>query len=388
MATIIKRDKSFRAQIRRAGFPAESKTFSTKREAKAWARQREAELDNTSPGQARSARGRRVRHVLNVYARDRCGFALQFEADDQFHDLSPREALERYDRDKANANRDAVPAKTWRGLVTYLQFWDERIGEIPIAKLTHEDIVAELDTLADLTRKTRDDYQRVLQAAFNRVIKSRRENWLTSNPASFDKLGKYVERDRVLTVDEESRLIEALAENHRLRLIVRIGLATGLRRGNVLGLRWSDIDLKTGETFVPETKNGEAITTRMTGQALVELKAWSKVRQIGSDWVFPAARGFNAMAWPRSEWVAALKAAGIPNKGDPQADRHEDPATFWGFRYHDIRHTLASRLADAGASQFEISAVLGHRTAQMTKRYVRDSVTQIDNAFARLEGQS
>jgi len=385
MATsIFDRGKSWRAQVRRAGFPSKSKTFQTKQEAKAWSRKREAELDTMSPTQSRAAHGRRVKHVLNVYAKERCGFALQFEVGEQLFYLSPREALARFDKDKANEQDNVERANTWRGLVTYLEFWHERIGEIPLAKLTRDDIVAQLDVLSDLTRKSQDDYHRVLQAAFNCVVNSRRENWLTSNPAAFDKLGGYVERDRVLNVEEEAALIEALAENDRLRLIVRIGLATGLRRGNILGLTWKHIDLTTGETFVPVTKNGGAITTRITGEALRELKTWSKVRQIGSDFVFPASRGVNAMAWPRKEWLAALQAAGIPNQGDPKADKHTDPASYWGFRFHDLRHTCATRLMDAGATQFEISAVMGHKTAQMTKRYIRDSVTHIDNAFARL----
>jgi integrase len=387
VATIIKRGKAFRAQIRRSGFPTESATFDTQREAKAWARKRESELDGTTSKRVRAAHGRKVRHALNLYARERCGFKMQFTVDGIDHDLSPRDALKRLDTVGDNVQPNSTPAKTARGIVTYLQFWFDQIGDTDLAKLDADDIMAALETIEHLSPKSQDDYQRNLQAALRFAVEPPYQ-WIRVNPAAFRKKGGYRERDRVLSFEEEQALITALADNNRLRLIVRVGLATGLRLGNVLGLTWSNIDLKTGEAFIPETKNGSAITTRITGDALNELKAWAKVRQIGSDYVFPAARGFSHVSFPKGEWQAALTAAGIQREENRKADPHRDPRAYWGFRFHDLRHTLATHLADVGASQFQISAVLGHKTAQQTKRYVRDSVTQIDNAFARLEGES
>ncbi len=375
MAYIAKRGTSWRVQIRRPGFPSESKSFKTKKDAERWQRQRETELDTTTAKKVRAARSRAVSDSLNAYFRKKCGFAMRWvDRDGVEHSLSPRKAWLRFKDQGDNAVKTGTTVKTARQIATYLQFWYDRIGNIQLGKLDSEDIQDGLDELNDGKRslKTVNEYHRAISAALQIVVEPPHQ-WIQINPASFKKHAVDNARDRILYEDEEKSLFQAIT-SERLRLVVLVGLATGLRQDNIMSLTWGNVKLNTGEIFIPRTKNGDAITTVVTGTALTALKAWSIVRTLGLDWVFPASRGRGYAEFPRKDWYAALKAAGIQRKGNPDADRDREPRAFWGFRFHDLRHTVGTRLMNVGASQFAISAVLGHKTAQMTKRYVRDDV--------------
>ncbi len=375
MAYIVKRGKSWRAQIRRPGFPSESRSFRTKKDAERWQRQRETELDSTTAKKVRAAKSRKVSDSLNVYFKRKCGFAMRWvNSDGVEHSLSPRKAWLRFKDQGDNAVKTGTTVKTARQIATYLQFWYDRIGNIQLGKLDSEDIQDCLEELNDGKRslKTVNEYHRAISAALQIVVEPPRQ-WIQLNPASFKKHEVDNARDRILYEDEEKALHGAI-KDERLRLVFLIGLATGLRQDNIMSLTWDNVTLSSGEIFIPRTKNGDAITTVVTGKALTALKEWSKVRTLGLDWVFPASRGRSYADFPRKDWYVVLKAAGIQRKRDPDADRDREPRAFWGFRFHDLRHTVGTRLMNAGASQFAISAVLGHKTAQMTKRYVRDDV--------------
>ena len=375
MAYIAKRGNSWRVQIRRPGYPSESRSFKTKKDAERWQRQRESELDNTTAKKVRAAKSRKVSDSLNVYFRKKCGFSMHWVDDEGVeHNLSPRKAWLRFNDQGDNAVKTGTTVKTARQIATYLQFWYDQIGDTQLGKLDTDHIQDGLDALNDGKRslKTVNEYHRAISAALQIVVEPPQQ-WMQVNPARFKKHAVDNARDRVLDEDEEEALFEAI-KDERLRLVVLIGLATGLRQNNIMSLMWDKVTLSSGEIFIPRTKNGDAITTVVTGKALTALKEWSKVRTLGLDWVFPASRGRGHADFPRKDWCAGLKGAGIERKGNPDAERDRDPRAFWGFRFHDLRHTVGTRLMNAGASQFAISAVLGHKTAQMTKRYVRDDV--------------
>ena len=152
-------------------------------------------------------------------------------------------------------------------------------------------------------------------------------------------------RVRFLDDDERRRLLDAclVSESPHLYPTVVLALSTGMRRGEILGLRWRDVDLKAGFAILHDTKNGERRRVPITGHALIVFRNHSKVRSLDSDHVFVDVR---------RAWLTAVKRAGI-----------ED------FRFHDLRHSAASYLAMNGASPGEIAEVLGHKTLQMVKRY-------------------
>ena len=133
--------------------------------------------------------------------------------------------------------------------------------------------------------------------------------------------------------------------------MVLIALSTGSRKGEILNLPWSDVELTHGRITCHDTKNTERHAVPLTGRALNQMGQHAKVRWIDTPLVFPNAPGTQPLD-PRRAWEKALKQAGIPD-----------------FRCHDLRHSAASYLAMSGASLAEIAEVLGHRTLAMVKRY-------------------
>jgi len=132
-----------------------------------------------------------------------------------------------------------------------------------------------------------------------------------------------------------------------------LAITTGARRGELVSLRWADVDVKTGRALVRETKNGEQRTLPLAGKALDALRELKLQGSARSEFVFPNPSGHpGAFEHFDSHWYAALEAAGIKD-----------------FRFHDLRHTTASMLGAQGASLLEIADVLGHKTLAMVKRY-------------------
>jgi integrase len=124
-----------------------------------------------------------------------------------------------------------------------------------------------------------------------------------------------------------------------------------MRQGEILNLRWVDVDLVQGRITLHETKNGERRSVPLVGRALALLTGLHELRRADTDFVFPNSHLAKPLLITKA-WNTAVAKAGI-----------ED------FRFHDLRHSAASYLVMNGASLAEVGAVLGHKTVQMTKRY-------------------
>lgn len=171
--------------------------------------------------------------------------------------------------------------------------------------------------------------------------------WIESAP----RLRTYREqarRVRWLTPEQARDLLAALPQHQRD--VVTFALATGLRQGNVLGLRWSQVDLDRGVAWVEadEAKGGEAIGVPLSNAALEVLR-----RQRGQhpDRVFTY-RGKPIGQANTRAWRAALARVGIE-----------------GFRWHDLRHAWATWHAMAGTPAHELQELGGWRSASMVRRY-------------------
>jgi integrase len=129
------------------------------------------------------------------------------------------------------------------------------------------------------------------------------------------------------------------------------GEAAGGGRGELLTLRWSNVDLKRGRLTFPNTKNRETRTVPLPSFALEVLTRHAAQRYGSGRFVFPNATDKGPLGI-RTAFKFALKHAGVKD-----------------FRFHDLRHTAASYLAMNGASLLEIAEILGHKTLAMVKRY-------------------
>ncbi|HUO04420.1 MAG TPA: site-specific integrase [Candidatus Binataceae bacterium] len=183
-------------------------------------------------------------------------------------------------------------------------------------------------------------------------------------------------RVRYLSDVEEHRLLAALPV--RLRPLVIAAIHTGMRRGELLNLKWQDVDFVSGTIFVSRSKSGEGRRIPMSPTARDTLEAMRGKRRArrhlqvvdrrnASPYVFTAPRGGMEMNLARS-WYPALERAELDD-----------------LRFHDLRHTFASRLVMMGVPLYEVQTLLGHKTPAMTLRYAHLSPANLRAAVARLD---
>ena len=158
-------------------------------------------------------------------------------------------------------------------------------------------------------------------------------------------------RVRFLTDEEEPRLRAAIGEEH-WPLIV-LAMHTGTRQGNQFSLRWDDVDFTTGIITARRAKSGEAYRLPMNDLVRETLRALPA--RLKSPWVFPSQTGrtpINAKNFLGRVFLPAVRRAGIQD-----------------FRWHDLRHTFASRLFRAGVDLRTVQELMGHKVLAMTLRY-------------------
>ncbi|MCP4651899.1 MAG: tyrosine-type recombinase/integrase [Candidatus Omnitrophica bacterium] len=173
-------------------------------------------------------------------------------------------------------------------------------------------------------------------------------NKAEDNPVKKVKLFK--ENNKRLRYLEQHEVDALLAVcNGYLKNIVVVALNTGMRRGEILGLKWADIDFRRGIIYLLETKNGhkrEVPMNKSVKQALVRQR-----KHKDSEYVFYKKDG-SSIGSVKKSFLYAIKKTGIIN-----------------FKFHDLRHTFASHLVMSGIDLNTVRELLGHKSMQMTLRY-------------------
>ena len=200
----------------------------------------------------------------------------------------------------------------------------------------------------------------MLSKALNCAVQDWR--WLKEAPRiKREKLNN--ERKRWLKSDEEKRLKSVCLDlgHDWLKDIVVFDINTGLRMGELISLEWPEVNLFRKTIFVKETKNKESRTVPLNQQAFEILMRKSKVRNIHSKLVFPdLAFG----KWDKSNLGKRLR-------------KVLSKAGIEDFRFHDLRHTFGSRLAQAGVDINTIARLMGHKDLKMTQRYIHHTVDSL-----------
>jgi integrase len=260
--------------------------------------------------------------------------------------------------------------KTWkadeRNVSRFLSHWFQR----KLSTITKQ----EVQILHEKIRNENGLYQanRLLErikAIYNKAIEW---GWEGINPATGIKKFKEKSRDRFLHPDELPRFFESLdaEQNDTIRDYIYVSLFTGVRKTNVLEMRWEDIYLERKEWLVPDTKNGDPLRVHLVDSVIELLK--KRLEAYGSkEWVFPGTGVTGHLMEPKAGWKRILDQAGIKN-----------------LRIHDLRRTLGSWQAATGANSFMIGRSLGHKSTQSTAVYarlnldpVRDSVEKATQAM-------
>jgi len=197
----------------------------------------------------------------------------------------------------------------------------------------------------------------LVRQAFNKVVVWRL--WTGENPCkgvAFPTPNNA--RQRFLSQDEAARLLEALRQRSpQVARIATMSLYGGLRLAEVLGLAWSNVDLKNGIIMVQDTKNYESRPIFITDpirQIISELAP-----EEPDELLFKSKTG-NPVQWLSKSFAATVNELKL-NEGvsDPR-----ERVTF-----HTLRHTYASRAVMAGVPLYVVGKALGHRTLVMTARY-------------------
>ncbi len=184
--------------------------------------------------------------------------------------------------------------------------------------------------------------------------------WLETNPATRIPREKVRNRmERWLTPEEEERLLAVCPE--WLRDMVVFALNTGFRKGEILSLTWKQIDWTREAIIFWEQKNSGRDTVPINPAAIQVLKKKSSIRRLGCDLVFHTSNGTKYLARNVHEaFVTACKKAGVEN-----------------FRFHDLRHTFATRLVHAGVDLYTVQRVGRWRSLSMVMRYAHHSVESL-----------
>jgi integrase len=313
MATLRQKgNKQWHAQVRKRGYPPETRTFSTKTAAQKWALQIEAEME-------------------------RGIFVSRTEAES----TTLNELIDRYLSEVLPTKRSIAPE------ISRFRTLRKHLGRFHLAAITP----AKVSEFRD-SRLIEVGSQTVIHevSLLNRVLKCATMDWGISLPHGLPttlvrKPTRPRGRDRRLTQEEIEKII-AHSQSQVLRDAITIALETALRRGEMCQLLWENVNLQKRTAFIPDesTKTG---LSRQIPLSLLALKTLSEMPRGQSDRVFQVSPDSISQAFER-----ACSRANIENA-----------------RWHDLRHEAATRLFEKNLNVMEVAAITGHKTLDMLKRY-------------------
>lgn len=236
------------------------------------------------------------------------------------------------------------------------------ISTITLAKI--EDFKLKIKNDRNLSNATINRYLALLSKAFNLIIIDKHLS--IQNPLAYTKkLKENNYKIRYLTKDEEKRLFDVLPDY--LKPIVVCALTTGLRLSNVLNLKWETIDFEYNfiEILMQENKGHKKIQIPLSDKFKTELEKIG-IKKSGFVFINPKTnKPYNCI---KKSFNTALKKAHIDN-----------------FRFHDLRHTVATRLVANGADLRTVKEFMAHSNIKTTERYMHPTPENMLNAVNILD---
>lgn len=346
MASIRKRGEyQWFAQIRRHGYPIQSKTFETRDAAEKWARAIERELDqglyiNRGPAEKMTLGAVLTRYEEEVVPG---------------HKGADVEKIRIAALLRSNISKMAMIALTPQ----ILSEWrDKRLEDVRPATVRRD-----LDVISSAINTARKDWGIHVEnpvMAMRRPIPGRaRERRFTEN-----------EEQRLLIAMEDHEGPDGYGQGSRnpwIKPFVRLAIETAMRRGELLSLDWKDIKLDEQTAHLTDTKNGDSRTVplSLTATAIFrDLKGYGDQEKIVGR-VFPISEDSIKKAWQR----ALTRARKTYEKECKEVNELPVAGYLQNLRLHDMRHEATSRIAMKLDNILELSAVTGHRDVRMLKRY-------------------
>jgi len=332
MATIRKRGQAWQVQIRRDGFPPITKSFRSKADADGWARETERQIENGG-----GPSGSRTAHKLTVGS-----------------------LLQRYEAEVTSGKRgQRFEASRIR---TFLR---SPLANVAAHRLTASMVATHRD---ERLKAVKGETVRRELTVLRHCIEIARKEWgvpFIGNPVRQITLPSPSKvRGQRLPQGAEASLMTALSSTRAwyLRPFIILAIETGMRRGELLALQWSDIDFFSRLAVVEVSKNGHGRTVPLTPKAieiLIELPRRGKN-------VFPVKANAVRLAWERLRKRAGLEEV----------------------KMHSMRHEAISRMFEIGLTIPEVSVISGHRTLSCLQRYTHLKPENVAAKLARLSGQT
>jgi integrase len=322
MASFRQRSGKWQARVIRDGYPDQTKTFESKADAEKWARLLESGIDKGQFVNINEAQRNTLGDLIARYLAE----------------VTPTMKGSTEDAIRLRAIKSRPIAKWSMANLTAARiaaFRDERLKEVSAGTVIRE------------------------LAYLSAIINHARREWGINVPNPVQMVRKPQtpqSRARVITDEEVARLLQALEpvgrKNHWTKPAVQLALATAMRRGELLSLRWEHVDLQARTAFLPDTKNGESRTVPLSSTAVQVLAGLP--RHI-SGVVLPV-RAFTLDA----AFKRGLRHAGLND-----------------LRFHDLRRTAITRMAEKLPNVIELAAVSGHKSLMVLKRYYRPSAEEL-----------
>lgn len=328
MASIRQRGNRWQCRVTRHGFPPETKSFATKADAETWARSIEVEMDKGVHQNRASVERTTLADILLRYAEEVT--PCKKGAKDEAIRLNALRANKLAKHSLANLSAAAVA-----------KFRDERLKTVSAGT-----VLRDLALISSVLNHARREWGFPVENAVQAIRKPRQPQG----------------RERVLSHDEEASLLTASAPVGRrspwLQPIIILALETAMRRSELLALRWEHVSLDKRTALLPDTKNGTRRLVPLSPRAIDTLKHMP--------------RAIDGRVFPISEPALHLR-----------FKMACDRAGIDGLHFHDLRHTATTRLAEKLTNLAELSAVTGHKSLQMLKRYYHPNAEALAEKLAR-----
>ena len=320
MASLRKRNSRWEVRVRRLGQPTQTKTFTLKSDAQQWARKAEIALE----------KGELLRKP-------------------KFSPIKLEDAVGRYLEEVA-IHHKGLASERYR-----LCAMVKRLGKTkPINTITSKDVASykverQKEVTSASVRRELNILSSLFQTAKNEWGMTALNNPLTAVKRPSDS----VARDRRLTpIEKEQLLSESLkVDNRQLYLAILIALNTGMRQGEILKLKWGDVDCVRNQITVRDTKNG-------SNRIIVLSTALKSALMTAKN---------------TDETILAITASGLQQAFRKLTKRLQ----IRNIRFHDLRHEAISSFFEMGLSVPEVQLMSGHRTLDQLMRYSHANIEMI-----------